>query len=86
MHTKLTLSADREVVTLAKELAKEQGLSVSAFFANVVRASAAKRAPSEGPMPPGLRKLRGIITLSKQDQKKSYRQLVEEAIREKHGV
>ena len=86
MHTKLTLSADSEVVTLAKQLAKEQGLSVSAFFANIVRASAAKRAPTQRSAPPGLRKLRGIITLSKQDQKKSYRQLADEAIREKHGV
>jgi hypothetical protein len=85
MHTKLTLSADPEVVALAKELAKEQGVSVSAFFAHIVRTSAAKRIPSQRPTPPGLRRLRGIISLSKRDQRKSYRSLVEEAIREKHG-
>ena len=85
MHTKLTLSADPEVVVLAKRLAKEQGLSVSALFANIVRACVAVRAQDSAKPAPGVSKLRGIIKLSKKDAAKSDRQLIEEAMAERHA-
>ncbi|HVX85996.1 MAG TPA: DUF6364 family protein [Phycisphaerae bacterium] len=81
MATKLTLSADPEVVKAAKELAARRGTSVSELFATFVRAASAKRAPRKR-MGRLARKVSGIIRVPKE---KSYRELLEDALSEKYG-
>jgi hypothetical protein len=80
--TKLTLSAEKDVVEKAKLLALEQRTSVSALFSRFVRSTAADK--------PGLRgvgrltrKATGIITLP---SGKTDRQILEEALLDKHGL
>ena len=82
MLTKLTLTADKEVVKKIKRVAREQGTSVSAMFDRFARAvSASPKKPREvGPL---TRKASGLIKYS---GKKSDRQLIEEALAEKYGL
>lgn len=82
MITKLTLSADREVVKKVKRLAREQGTSVSAIFDRFARAvtSPPKKPHKIGPL---TRKATGMIRLPKG---KTDRELIEEALLEKYGL
>jgi hypothetical protein len=82
MTTKLTLSARRDVVKKVKRLAREQGTSVSAIFDRFARSIT--DSPKE-PRPVGriTRQMSGIITLP---GNKTERQLLEEALRERHGL
>jgi hypothetical protein len=82
MLTKLTLSAEKEVVEKAKLLAMEQQTSVSALFGRFVRSTAAGK--------PGLRglgrltrKATGIITLP---SGKTDRRILEDELLDKHGL
>jgi len=79
--TKLTLSADPAIVTLAKRLADEQGTSVSAMFERFVTLAAAQRQPvKRGPV---TRAATGLVTLP---PGRDARDLLEEALLERHGL
>ena len=82
MTTKLTLSAEREVVKKVKRLAQEQGTSVSAIFDRFARSITSS--PAE-PRPIGriTRKASGMVSLPKS---KTDRQLLEEALLERYGL
>ncbi|MCC5831223.1 MAG: hypothetical protein JJU36_17425 [Phycisphaeraceae bacterium] len=80
---KLTLSADKDVIEKAKQLAKERGTSVSAMFSQFVENMASA---DQGPAPrdrlgPITRKAMGLVKLPPD---KSYRELIEEAIIERY--
>jgi hypothetical protein len=82
MTTKLTLSARRDVVKKVKRLAREQGTSVSAIFDRLARSITSS--PKE-PRPLGriTRLASGIIALP---GGKSERQVLENALLERHGL
>lgn len=79
--TKLTLSADSELIAEAKRLAEEAGTSLSAMFGRWVRAALRERAGTEqsGPL---TSRARGLVRLPPE---KSDRELVEEALLERFG-
>ncbi|MGC8542011.1 MAG: DUF6364 family protein [Phycisphaerae bacterium] len=77
---KLTLSADSEVIVLAKKLAGRQGTSVSSLFSQFIRSMDAKgRSASLTPL---TRRASGLIRLPRG---KSTRQLIEEALTKRYG-
>jgi len=78
--TKLTLSADPELVAEAKRLAEDAGTSLSAMFGRWVRAALREKA---GGQPPGplTRRACGLVRLP---PGKSDRELLEEALAEKY--
>ena len=79
---KLTLSADKQVIEKAKRLAEQRGTSVSAMFSDFVNALARSSGKAAGELPPITRRLAGIARVPRD---KSYRELIEQAIVEKHG-
>jgi hypothetical protein len=79
--TKLTLSAEPEVVASAKRLAKEHKISVSRLFAQFVRGMEMRDWKSQ-PIGPRTRAVSGIVSLP---PGKSYREIVDEAMEERHG-
>ena len=79
---KLTLSADPAVIEEARQLAEQTGTSVSSIFARVVRLPAAQRFAAR-PLGPLTRKASGMISLPKG---RSERELVEDALLEKHAL
>ncbi len=82
--TKLTLSADRELIRQAKELAEEQGTSLSSMFSRFLQAILRER-KSKGrePLGPITRKATG---LGKLPAGKDYREALTEALMEKYGL
>lgn len=82
MLTKLTLSVDEDVVAQAKRLAAEQNTSVSAMFSRIVRAMA-EQSQSPSDLGPITRQVAGIVKLPKG---KSPRDVLTEALVEKHGL
>lgn len=76
---KLTLSADREIIDKAKELAKQQRTSVSALFAQFINAATRSDHWPDQPAPI-TRRCKGLAKVSAD---KTDRQLFEEAIAEK---
>jgi hypothetical protein len=79
---KLTLSMDEETIAEAKRLAAESGTSVSAMFARLVRAMAAR--PEAGiPIGPITRQATGLVKLP---DGKTDRELIEEALMDKYGL
>jgi hypothetical protein len=79
---KLTLSADPDVIEEAREMAEQAGTSVSSMFERFVRLLAQRR-HAERPIGPLARKASGMIALPKG---RSERQLIEDALLEKHGL
>lgn len=79
---KLTLSVDPNVIAEARELAEKTGTSVSSMFERLVRLLAAERRTVR-PIGPLARKASGLITLPKG---KTERQVLEDALLEKHGL
>lgn len=79
---KLTLSMEEKDIRAAHNLARRHGTSVSNMFSRLVRAMA-RRHREESDLPPITRKLSGIISLPK---RKSDRDLIEEALSDKHGL
>jgi len=80
---KLTLSADKDVIQKAKQLAQERGTSVSAMFSRFVESVATGADPKRlkpGPM------TRKAIGLAKLPSNKTDRQLIEEALAERFGT
>jgi uncharacterized protein YfaQ (DUF2300 family) len=80
--TKLTLSADAELIRQAKRLADESGTSLSSLFARFVRAALQERERAEEPGPLTGRAT-GLVTLPRG---KTDQQLVEEALADKYGM
>ena len=80
MPTKLTLNLDPKVVAKAKEIARQQKTSVSALFERFVRSIAVEC--QAVPLDPLTRKATGMISRSR----RSDRQLLEEAILERHRL
>ena len=76
---KLTLSADADVIELAKKVAGERGTSVSEMFSQFVRSMAR---PGQRPKTPSkTRQATGLVRLPKG---KTDRELIEEAMAQRH--
>jgi hypothetical protein len=82
MATKLTLSAERDLVRKIKRFAREQGTSVSAIFDRFARTvtSPPKKPRRVGPL---TQKASGVISLPKG---KTDRQLIEDVLSERYGL
>ena len=80
---KLTLSADREVIELAKRVAASQNTSVSAMVARMFRAIAARGPSSLEQLPPITKAASGIVRLPAD---RSDQELLEAALGERYGV
>ncbi len=78
--TKLTLSADSELIRQAKQLARKRGTSLSAMFDRFIRSVVLQEERSEAPGPLTAQAL-GLIHLP-EDRTDS--ELLEEALAEKH--
>ncbi|HEX4056311.1 MAG TPA: DUF6364 family protein [Tepidisphaeraceae bacterium] len=74
---KLTLTAEPEVIDMAKKLAEARGTSVSAMFSQLIRAMADKRLGRSDRTGPITRRLTGI---AKPSRGKSDRQIIEDAL------
>ncbi len=74
--TKLTLSADKELIEKAKKLARKEGTSLSSMFSRFIEArlQGQRRRPGPGPL---TRKATGLVKLLKG---KSDRELLEDAL------
>jgi hypothetical protein len=79
--TKLTLSAEKEVIRQAKKLAAENGTTVSALFSNIIRAMGRTSGGQEPPAPL-TRKATGLIRLLPGAEDES---LLEDALAAKYG-
>jgi hypothetical protein len=80
----ITLKVDDQDVQAAERIAREHGTDVAGLFSRLVRAIMAARPPlDENELAPLTRKAMGIIRVP---EGKSDRELVEEAIIEKHGL
>ena len=79
--SKLTLSADKELIRQAKKLAAENGTTVSALFSNIFRAMSRTSGGQEPPAPL-TRKATGLIRLppGAEDER-----LLEDALAAKYG-
>lgn len=73
---KLTLSAEKDVIEKAKQLAEARGTSVSAMFSRYIDSLTGPQRPRRKPAPI-TRRLRGLAKVS---SKKTDRQLYEAAI------
>jgi hypothetical protein len=80
--SKLTLSADPEIIRQAKKMAAEEGTSISALFSRLVRAMIQSRA-QQGSIAPITRKATGIIQLP---ETQSDEQLMEDALSHKYRI
>ena len=80
--SKLTLSADPDLIRQAKKLAAEEGTSVSALFSRLVRSMTRARAHQES-IAPLTKKATGIIQLP---DLQSDEQLIEDALLHKYRI
>lgn len=78
--TKLTLSADSELIRQAKQLARKRGTSLSAMFDRFVRSVVLHEQLREAPGPLTAQAL-GLVQLP---EDRADRELLEEALAEKH--
>lgn len=84
MNTKLTLTIEKEVIEIAKEYAKEKGLSLSEMVENyfkLITVNRRKIKPKQ--ISPRVRKLRGIINTN---ENLDYKQVLTEELSKKYGV
>lgn len=83
--TKLTLSADEQVIRQAKRIAKRRGTSVSDLFSRFIRTLARNRRKQDREIPPDSIAARatGYISLPRG---KSDRDILTEALMEKYGI
>lgn len=79
--TKLTLSADKELIAEAKKVAEQEGTSLSSMFSRFLNAVLRGRRKKEQPGPL-TRKASGLARLP---ENKSDRELLQDALAEKHG-
>jgi hypothetical protein len=80
---KLTLTAEPEVIDMAKRLADARGTSVSAMFSQLIRAMSEKKMPRSDRIAPMTRRLTGI---ARPARGKSDRQVVEDALLRRYGA
>jgi hypothetical protein len=80
--TKLTLSVDPALIRVAKRLAAERGTSVSAMFARLLTAMQTARTADASALAPLTRKVSGLVSLP---EGRSDRELLEDALAERHG-
>ena len=89
-RVKLTLSAEQELVALAKRMAKSRRMSVSALFAHMIRALDRETTADLSDLGPITRQASGLVTQRshRSDRELSDRELIEEALEEKylHGA
>lgn len=80
--TKLTLSADKQLLSEAKKLAAAEGTSLSSMFARLISAVLRERLRKEQPGPL-TRKATGLVKLppGRNDQ-----ELLADALAERHGL
>ncbi len=79
---KLTLSLDPEVIEEARQLAKEDGTSVSSMFERFIRLLAIRRR-NTGRFGPLTQKATGMISLT---GKSSEQQILQDALVDKYGL
>jgi hypothetical protein len=79
---KLTLTAEPEVIDMAKKLAHARGTSVSAMFSQLIRAMANHHPRASDKIGPVTRRLTGI---AKAPRGKNNRQLIEDAILQRYA-
>lgn len=85
--TKLTLSADRAVIELAREQARQDGISISAMFSGFIHARAQLREKKSIRLGPLARQAMEIgRNAPKVPINISDRELIEEALAEKYKV
>ena len=82
MLTKLTLNADRKIVQKAKKLAREQRTSVSGLFDRFVRSVTS----DSGTRPVGRLTVKATAVIALPRASRSDRQLLEDALLERHGL
>ena len=80
--TKLTLSADEEIVKTARRLARGNRTSISAMFARMVLAAARQEKPGND-LPPIVTRASGIIRMGAATDE---RELLQEALLEKYRM
>lgn len=84
MNTKLTLTIEKEVIEIAKEYAKDKGLSLSEMVENYFKFVTVKRKKiKEKQLSTKVRKLRGII---KTDENLDYKKILTEELSKKYGI
>ena len=84
--TKLTLSADKRIIEQAKELAREDGTSVSAMFSEFIRARGLRKRRKPTVPGPLTRQALGIgKKASNASPNKPDKELLEDALVEKYG-
>ena len=84
MKTTLILTIEKEVNEIAKEYAKENGLSLSEMVENYLKYVTVKRPKiKDKQLSPKVRKLRGII---KVDDNFDYRKILTEGLSKKYEV
>lgn len=85
--TKLTLSVDKKIIALAKEQARQDGISVSAMFSGFVRARSQRK--KEKPTTPGPLTRQALDIgrkASRSTARKSDKELIGKALTEKYGI
>lgn len=84
MNTKLTLTIEKEVIEIAKEYAKEKGMSLSEMVENYFKFVTVKRKKmKEKQLSTKVRRLRGII---KTDENFDYKKILTEELSKKYGI
>lgn len=84
MHTKLTLTIDKEVIEIAKEYAKDKGQSLSEMVENYFKFITTNSVKiKEKQLSPRVRKLRGVIKI---DNDVDYKQILTEELSKKYGL
>ncbi|MCK6482842.1 MAG: DUF6364 family protein [Phycisphaerae bacterium] len=78
---KLTLSMEERDIRTARRLAQQRGTSISKMFSELLRVMARSRRDVRD-LPPITRRLGGVISLP---GNKTERELIEEALAERHG-
>lgn len=81
--SKLTLTADAAVITMAKRLAAERNTSVSALFSRLVVSMQAEQNADSNDLGLLTRRASGLVTLP---AGRSDRELLAEALIDKHGL
>jgi len=81
--TKLTLSADKKIIRLARKIAERDGVSISSLFAEYVMARAQKAGDLKNITGPVTRRLSGIIKVPHGWDEKA---ALSDALAEKYGL
>lgn len=81
--SKLTLTADASVITMAKRLAAERNTSVSALFSRLIVSMQAEQNADNNDLGQLTRRASGLVTLPKG---RSDRDLLADALADKHGL